>query len=463
MSQTKNVAPVALAGLVVLAALALALSPAPAGVAPGVMPAAALSLFAIGFWATGVLPEHLTALIFFLLAMLFAVAPPEVAFAGFQSAAWWLVLGGLFIGLAVQRTGLGERIAVSLMRLFGGSYSHVLAGLAVVSVALAFIMPSTMGRVLILIPVVNALAERLGFAPGSRGRNGMVLTATLATFTPACAILPANVANIVLAGAAENLHGITLTYGSYLLLQFPVTGVLKTAAVVALAWLLFHDKVRGRRTADRAAPRLSADEWRLSLILAVALALWMSDFLHGINAAWVALGAAVVCLLPRIGVLPSSVFHQELRVGPLFYVAGILGMGQVVATSGVGDIMGRFLIDLVEFVPGADAYNFGALVVASVSLLVATSVPGLPAVLSPLAEDIAGASGLPLLTVLMTQAIGYSTVIFPYQLPPLVVAMQMGGVRLASCLKITGALLVVTLVVLTPINYLWWRWLGYLG
>ena len=46
--------------------------------------------------------------------------------------------------------------------------------------------------------------------------------------------------------------------------------------------------------------------------------------------------------------------------------------------------------------------------------------------------------------VLMTQVIGFSTVIFPYQVGPLVVAMQMSGEKLGHLLRITLPLALIT-------------------
>lgn len=48
--------------------------------------AAALIVFAMGFWATGVLPEYLTAMIFLLTATIAKVAPPPVVFPVFSQA-----------------------------------------------------------------------------------------------------------------------------------------------------------------------------------------------------------------------------------------------------------------------------------------------------------------------------------------------------------------------------------------
>ncbi len=118
-----------LSGLVLLAAAVLLLLPAPDGIAQGPMRAAGLVVFAVGLWATAIVPEVLTAIAFFLLAMLFEVAPAAVVFSGFASTALWLVFGGLFIGIAVQRTGLGDVLARSFLRAFGADYLTVLTGI----------------------------------------------------------------------------------------------------------------------------------------------------------------------------------------------------------------------------------------------------------------------------------------------------------------------------------------------
>ena len=56
----------------ILAAVALTILalPLPSNAAPEVLPAMALTVFTIGMWASGSLPEHLTAIAFFLLAMI---------------------------------------------------------------------------------------------------------------------------------------------------------------------------------------------------------------------------------------------------------------------------------------------------------------------------------------------------------------------------------------------------------
>ena len=453
--------PVLIAAATSAAALAVALLPAPGGAAAGLMSAAALAIFAIGLWATGVVGGHIVAIWFFLLAMLFGVAPAQVIFSGFHSTALWLIFGGLIVGVAVRETGLGARVAGLLAERFGRSYGGIVAGVVVVSMVLAFLIPSALGRIILLTPIVQALALRYGFEHGSRGYAGIMLAMAFGAMFPAFAILPANIPNLILAGGSEALYGIVPIYGEYLLLHYPVLGLLKGGVIIVLVTVLFRDEPKPPRAARDRKP-MSQAERRLAIILVASLALWATDFLHHISPAWIALGAGALCLLPGMKMLEPSIFNEKINYGSLFYVAGILGLAGMIADTGLGDELGRFLLELAGFVEGQTVRNYGALVGLTAGLGLMTTQPGIPAVLTPLGGAIAEATNWPIATVLMLQVVGFSSVILPYQAPPLIVAIQLTSVRIADAMRLTVALFVVTVAVLIPLDFLWLRLLGYL-
>ncbi|MBI3327678.1 MAG: anion permease [Nitrospinae bacterium] len=448
-----------LGGIVLTALLGgvLLLFPPP-GLAPAAMPAAIVTMFAIVFWATESLAGHVTALAFFLLAMVCGVSS-GVVFSGFKSGGWWLAFSGLVLGIAIRRTGLAARLARAVVGVFGQSYRGLVCGLVFVGIALMFIMPSAIGRVLLLVPLAEALSERVGLTKGSPGAHGFVLAATLGTLLPAVAVLPANLPNVLLMGAAGTLYNVTLHYGSYMLLHLPVTGVLKAAAIVVTILALLPATARGVSHEATTSP-LTRQEWMLSIVLVVTQGLWLSDVWHGIDPAWIGLGAALFCLLPPVGLVPEETF-QQVQLSLLIYLAGILGLGAVVAHSGLGSVLGNLLLTVTALAPGSNWYNFVTLVLVSTGLGLVTTAAGVPAVMTPLAADLAPAVGWPILTVLMTQVIGFSTILFPYQAPALVIAMERGDIPLKTALRLVMVLAVLTLVVLTPLNYLWWQWLGY--
>jgi len=423
--------------------------------------AGALIIFAMGFWATGVLPEFLTALIFLLMAVISRVAPAPVVFSGFSSGALWLVFGGLIIAAAVKSTGLGKRLSHRLLAPTITSYTGVISSIVLLTILLGFFIPASMGRVILLVPLVVALSERLGFPEDSPGRKGMILAVTLGSFAPSCAVLPANAPNMVLAGASETLYNLTFSYGTYLKLHFPVIGIMKGIAIVILIRLLFPDRIRRQNsTQKQQGESLSSSEIMLSIILSITLLLWGTDFFHGVSPAWIALAAALVCMLPFTGVFPGGVFSQGINFGPFFYVAGVLGIVAVIGKTGLSDIFGSRLIELIGFQPGHDIRNFFSLVLLSNALCPLTTAPGVVAVMAPLSAKISAATGFPLMTVLMTQVIGFSNLILPYHIPPVMVGLHLGKVSARDGARLTLPLAAVSILILLPINYLWWQFLG---
>jgi len=450
-----------LTALVCIGAAAIFLLPPPQGVDVNIMHAAALLVLTIGLWALGALPEYVTALLFYLLAVVLAIAPPEVVFSAFTSATMWLVLGGLVIAEAVNQTGLGRRFAGALFDRYTSSYTALIVAIAMVATALAFFMPATVGRMLLLIPIVAALADRVGFAPGSSGYNGLCLTAIMITYQSGSAILPANAPNLVFAGATETLYGVQLIYAEYLWVMFPVLAVIKGAAAVALIGWLYPAHVR-LQAAPSTLPPMSAEERRLALILVLALLLWITDAVHGVRAGWVALAAGLACLLPRVGVLPPSTFNH-IRLGPFFYVGASIGLGAVVHESGLGESLGKTLQGALNLQPGADFVNFMSLGVLNTLAGIVLTNPAQPAVTTALAGPFAEAAGWPLNAALMTIAVGFNVMLLPYQVPPVLVGLGVAGVTVRTALRLTLPLAALGVLVFMPLDYLWWRLIGYFG
>lgn len=450
------------AALLLVATAVVFFLPAPVGYTTQTMHAGALCLLVIGLWAFGALPEHIVGLLFFLLAMMFAIAPASVVFSGFASGTLWLVLGGLIIAEAVNATGLGIRFARFLIGRHALSYRALIAAVVLVCTLMCIVMPATVSRILLLLPIMAALAQRLGLNPGSRGYDGVALAVIMTNYQVGTAFLPANAPNLVLAGAAETLYKTTFIYGEWLLVQLPVMGILKGLTVMVLIWLLFPDETRAAETRDAPEP-MSPAEKRLTVILITAVVLWATDFAHRIHPGWVGLAAGLATLLPGVGVMPVASFTERVKLTPFFYIAAILGLGALMVETGLSRALGDALQSGLMLRSGHDAANFAILTLLSTATGMVVTNVAQPALLAPLASHFAEAAGWPLKAALMTIVLGFTTAIFPFQVPPMMVGVQVAGLKLRRVLRMTVPLALMSLFVLLPINYVWWRVIGYFG
>lgn len=410
-------------------------------------------------WATSLLPEFITALLFFTVAMMAKIAPPDVIFGGLASSAFWLVFSGFVLGVAIRKTGLADRAARALSSRLTDSWPLMVASVVLLSYALAFVMPSNMGRIALLMPVVAAMAKRAGIKDGTRAWYGLALAVGFGTFQLSATILPANVPNLVMSGAAEGAYGIHLNYLPYLLLHTPVLGWLKGALLIVLICGLFPGKPQAPRELTPPEP-MSRAEKRLAWMLAVVLVMWVSESWHGIGPAWTGLAAAVITMLPRIGFISGDEFASGVNFRTCLYVAGILGLAMTVTQTGIGDAVGEALLHVMPLDPQAPFTSFLALTGITTALNFIMTANGVPALYTTLAQSFSEATGFPLLSVIMIQVLGYSTPLLPYQASPIVVAMALGKVPARAGMLLCIALALATYFVLLPLDYAWFSVLG---
>ena len=410
-------------------------------------------------WATSLLPEFITALLFFAVAMVAKIAPPDVIFGGFASSAFWLVFSGFVLGIAIRKTGLADRAARALSSRLTDSWPLMVASVVLLSYALAFVMPSNMGRIALLMPIVAAMAKRAGINDGTRAWYGLALAVGFGTFQLSATILPANVPNLVMSGAAEGSYGIHLNYLPYLLLHTPVLGWLKGAVLIVLICWLFPGKPHAPRDLTPSEP-MSGDEKRLAWMLAVVLLLWVSESWHGIGPAWTGLAAAVITLLPRVGFINGDEFSTGVNIRTCIYVAGILGLAITVTQTGIGSAVGEALFQVMPLDAEKPFTSFLALTGITTALNFIMTANGVPALYTTLAQSFADATGFPLLSVIMIQVLGYSTPLLPYQASPIVVAMALGKVPARAGMLLCIALAAATYLILLPLDYAWFTVLG---
>ena len=385
----------------------------------------------IVLWATSLLPEFITALLFFTAAMTARIAPPEVIFGGFASSAFWLVFSGFVLGVAIRKTGLADRAARALSAKLTDSWVLMVASVVLLSYALAFVMPSNMGRIALLMPIVAAMAKRAGIPDGSRAWFGLALAVGFGTFQLSATILPANVPNLVMSGAAEGSYGIHLNYVPYLLLHTPVLGILKGLILIGLICWLFPGNPKPAKDLAPSVPR-GRD----------------------------GLAASVIVMLPRIGFITGEEFSAGVNMRTCIYVAGILGLAITVTQTGIGAAVGEALLHIMPLDADRPFTSFLALTGITTALNFIMTANGVPALYTTLAQSFSDATGFPLLSVIMIQVLGYSTPLLPYQASPIVVAMGLGKVPAKAGMLLCLALAIATYLVLLPLDYLWFSVLG---
>ena len=215
-----------------------------------------------------------------------------------------------------------------------------------------------MGRVVMLMPIAAAYAARCGYEAGSRGRTGILLAAALGTYLPSAAVLPANLPNIVLAAGAEQLHGIRVNYADYLLLLFPVLGAAKAALVAGLDRVALPRARKNCCARSACGPmdpegnrgRIGARDFISCFGSPISCTAFHQD------GSRLPARSSASCRAPAC--CTAQAFNRDMSFSAIFHAAGIIGLGAVVASSGMGETLGQGFAQVLPFTPGAGFTNF---------------------------------------------------------------------------------------------------------
>src|SRR5437588_2953817 len=128
---------------------------------------------------------------------------------------------------------------------------------------------------------------------------------------------------------------------------------------------------------------LSPQERKAALLIAAAIALWLTDFIHHISPAVIGIGVGLFALLPRVEILDIEDM-RKLNYMPVFFVAAAVSMGTVMeATKGIevlthhvlawmAPFLGNIVLTTVVMYWTAFVYHF--LLASEISML-GTSIP----------------------------------------------------------------------------------------
>lgn len=451
-----------MAGAAALVLLAVGLAAPLPWLTPPERAALGVTLFALVLWTAQPVPVEVSSLAVLLLLPAAGLLDFAGAFAPFAGATVWLVFAGMVLSLMLTETGLGHRWAQACVPLFArGGPVRLVAGLHALGLAAAFLVPSGVVRVLLLMPVGQALCRALD--PQARDPE-LPTTVTLSllcgTYFGGCGVLTGSVPNLVVAGQLEAVTGRVLYWGEWLLWMFPVLGGLRTAVCIAVVWSLWGRHLRpwSALPAPGPAGARPPGQRRTMLLLALGVALWATDVLHGLAPVYVGLGLALAAVTPRWGPLTPGHLRQA-NFPFLFYLAALFGIGAALDGTGFN---GRVVHTALGLAPAEGHWlaRHLALAAAALPLDFLMDIAAVGAVATPSLLQAGAAAGLDPVAAAFSVAMAVTVAFLPYQAAPCMVALGFGLVRpralAAAMLLVSG----VSTLVLFPLNVLYWRWLG---
>lgn len=421
-----------------------------------------IALFALFFWTTEPIPIALSSAGVIALIPAVGLLSFEQSLAPFASKTVWLVLAGMALSLGVAKTGLGDALASWLESRLSPRPFFLLCQLHLLGLATAFVIPSGVIRVLFLMPIGIALVERLHSRPAPHLKAAVLLSLLCSTYFGGCGLLTGSVPNLVLAGQYEKVQGAPIFWATWLYWMFPVIGLLRTLLSLGAIWVLFGRHLDGPVSQPTPAPSsapLTRVQRRALYILLVGVGLWATDLLHHIHPAYVGLALVVLFVWPRWGPLHVGDL-AKVRFALVAYIVALLTLGRALDEAGFNRL---FIAAFGEYLALEEYGWFGqhlALCLIALPLDFLMDVAAVAGVATIPLMELGGQHGIAPLPAAFSVAMATTLAFLPYQSAPFMVAYGFRQLSMRQLVFAQGLISAASLVLLCPLNLLYWRWLG---
>lgn len=270
------------------------------------------------------------------------VRSTDFALAGFSSSSLWLLTTGFVISIAMMKTGVAKRLALTIIRKFGRTPFGAIMSASIANFLIAPLTPSNTARTAAMLPIIQGIAEAYNAVPGrSNFGRALALSAAFASNITGSAFLTGTTANPVAISAIIAVVGVS-QYTSW---SFWTMAAAPTNLIILFisGWLmlkLFPAEVKempgGIGYIDqelRAMGPMSSQEKRAILCFLIALALWSTDSIHNLNSTMIAFFVSALIFFPKIGVLDWKETQNQLPWELFMYFGGVLSLSDALIKS----------------------------------------------------------------------------------------------------------------------------------
>lgn len=306
--------------------------------------ATTLAVFALAVWAwmRSDLDDTYVALAAAVALVPLGGLTAEAFYAGLGEGLVWLLIAAFILAAVITASGLVTRCAavvVARARTPRGLVHLITAAL----IATAFAVPSTSGRAALAVPIFVVLARALADRP-QLVRVLALLFPTVILLSAVASLLGAG-AHLITSAVVAEATGSGFGFAGWAVLGVPLAVLTSHLAAELVLWLFADRSERDRPLrVERSdfggavdtpvSGPLSTLEKRCVLLLLVVIVLWCTEGLHGIDAAVVAVGAALVATAPRFGPTGLRTALATVPWSLLVFMAATLALGHALVTTG---------------------------------------------------------------------------------------------------------------------------------
>ena len=390
------------------------------------------------------------------------------ALSGFSNGTVWLIFIVYMFAMGYEKTGLGRRIALNLVKWLGKKTLGLGYAVAITDLLLAPFTPSNTARSGgMIFPIIKNIPPLYGSLPGETARkigSYLMWTALASTCVTSSMFLTGLAPNLLALELVNKATKVSITWSEWFVGFLPV-GLLLFLVVPSLVYKIYPPAVKvsedvvvwaNRELSE--AGRITRKEWIMALLGICALTLWIFGS-RWLDATTVAI--VVLCLMILTGILKwDDILSCKQAWNVLVWFATLVTLTEglrlvkfldwfAVITAGV--LKGMPIVVMVGFLVAVFFlvhYMFASLAAHTAALLpvflaIAMAVPEMP---------------IKLLALMFCYTLGLMGILTPYAMGPSPIYYGSGYIERKSFWALGLIFGLIFLLVLLAVGYPYMRW-----
>ena len=457
--------------------------------------ALACTAWIVIWWVTEAVPIPVTSLLPVVLFPTTGVLDVTETTTAYGDPIVFLLLGGFLLALAVERTGLHERVSLFVIASVGVSAPGLLLGFMAATALLSMWISNTATAMLMVPIAIAVISQTYRVTPGPRvdlpegvgdlvhdtdedpnalpaTRFGIALMLGIAYAASVGGVgtLIGSPPNAVLAGVAESQLGVDVGFFEWMQFGLPVA-IVGTLAVWATLLVVLRPTVEvepGREAV--AAHKLAAlgpastGERRIAALFGLVALGWLTrpffitPVFPAVTDATIAIAGGVAAFLVPVNFRRREfLLDWEYALRLPWGVLLLLGAGFALARAFQRTGIDRATADLITAVGLTELLGLVLLLVVTVVVLTnVTSNTATASVFTPIAIAVAGSIGAPPLTLMAAVALAASfAFVLPVATAPNAIVFGSGYLTIPEMARVGAAVSLVGVVVIV-VAVIWW-------
>ena len=325
------------------------------GLTDKAMVAIGIFLCTVVWWMVDVLPDYVTCILMCAAFAGFKVVPYTTAFSSFSNTTYWLLIGALGLAAGVSKSGLLNRLALHVMNKFPLTFKGQTLALMVTGTLMTPLIPSANGKIAVVAPFSLAISDNMGYARKSAGAAGIFS----AMFLSLGCIHPLFISGSFMGYAVNGLLPkdiqAQMTWTNWFISALPwgITMIVLGYLAILFLYKPAEDKKLSPeliKSQIAALGPMKQSEKIVAVVLVLTLALWMTEKMHGISSAIVAIASMSVLLGFYLYDRPA--FRSSIPWDAAIFMGGILNLSVVFPAlkidKWVGDNLGPYVVPLLS-------------------------------------------------------------------------------------------------------------------